>query len=283
MAKLLSKLFPKSRKRIRTGLEDGARWRIYQAGWMTLNDADHEDVSIVQVAKAANVSIGAFYRRFPDKASFLDFAVAYRLNQASERTAKALEAHRWRRTSNANTVAAIIEHLVVTMHGDMRGAVRTAFRRRRPGRDGHCPLRNYQTVVADASVALMLERLGGGRRREEDIRAAIQIVLATVLGSLLQDRGPLKMQRQRMIDVLSQVMAAQVGLDRPRSKDEDQHYPDALIELPPVTVEAAQSAHLKRALPKEEKTRTQSPGPAKGRNLPKATPAKDAPKRVHLI
>ena len=162
MAKLLSKLFPKSRKRIKPGLEDGSRWRIYEAGWMALNDADHEDVSIVHVAKTAGVSIGAFYRRFPDKASFLEFTVGNRLNYASERTAKALEPHRWRRASNAKVVAGIVEHLVVAMHGDMRGAVRTAFRRRGPGRDEHCPLRNYQTVVADASVALLLERL---RRR----------------------------------------------------------------------------------------------------------------------
>jgi hypothetical protein len=56
MAKLLSKLFPKSRKRIKPGLEDGSRWRIYEAGWMALNDADHEDVSIVHVAKTAGVS-----------------------------------------------------------------------------------------------------------------------------------------------------------------------------------------------------------------------------------
>ena len=283
MAKLLSKLFPKSRKRIKPGLEDGARWRIYEAGWMALNDADHEDVSIVHVAKTAGVSIGAFYRRFPNKASFLDFTVGHRLNHASERTAKALEANRWRRASNTKVVAGIVEHLVLAMHGDMRGAVRTAFRRRRPGRDEHCPLRNYQTVVANASVALMLERLGGGRRREDDIRAATQIVLATVLGSLLQDRGPLRMQQQHTIDVLTQVMAAQVGLDRPRGKDEDDPYPDALIELPPTTAEVADAAHLKRALAKEQKVRTQSPAPPKGKTPPKATPAKDTLKRVHFV
>jgi AcrR family transcriptional regulator len=282
MAKLLSKLFPKSRKRIKPGLEDGVRWRIYEAGWKALNDACHEDVSIVYVAKTAGVSIGAFYRRFPNKASFLDFTVGHRLNHASERTAKVLEVHRWRRASDAKVVAGIVEHLVVAMHGDMRGAVRTAFRRRRPGRDEHCPLRNYQTVVADASVALMLERLGGGLRREDDIRAATQIVLATVLGSLLQDRGPLKMQRQHTIDVLTQVMAAHVGLDRARGKDQDDPYSDALIDLPPTTAEVADAAHFKGALTKEQKART-SPAPPKSNKPLKATPAKDALKRVHFV
>ena len=269
MAKLLSKWFPKSRKRIKPGLQDGKRWRIYEAGWMALNDADHEDVSIVHVAKTAGVSIGTFYRRFPNKASFLDFTVDNRLSQSSERTAKALELQRWRRASNAKTVAGIVEHLVVAMHGDMRGAVRTAFRRRRPGRDEHCPLKNYQTVVADASVGLLLERLGGGRRREDDIRAATQIILATVMGSLLQDPGPLKMQRQRTIDVLTQVMVAQIGLDRSRGKDGDQAYPDALIEVPPVTAEAADPARVNRALAKEKQERTQSPTPPKGKKASK--------------
>jgi AcrR family transcriptional regulator len=283
MPKLLSKWFPKSRKRIKPGLQDGKRWRIYEAGWIALNDVDHEDVSIVHVAKTAGVSVGAFYRRFSDKASFLDFTVDNRLNQASERTAKALETHRWRRASNAKVVAAIVEHLVVAMHGDMRGAIRTAFRRRRPGHDEHCPLRNYQAVVADASAALLMERLGGGRRREDDIRAATQIVLATVMGSLLEDPGPLKMQRQRTIDVLTQVMAAQVGLDRSRGKDEDQPYPDASIELPPVKAEAADPAHLTRALAKKKTARTQSPAPPIGKKPPKAALAKDVPKRVHFI
>ena len=264
MAKLLRKLFPKSRKRIKPGLEDGARWRIYEAGWRALNEADHEDVSIVQVAKDAGVSIGAFYRRYPDKNAFVDSVVFNRLQSARARTEKALEPSRWSKASNARIVGGIVEHLVVTLHGDMRGAVRTAFRRRRPGQEKLCPLIRYQAFVADACVLLMLERLGGGLRREEDIRAATQIVLATIMGGLLDDPGPLKLQRQRTVDALSQAMAAHVGLSPSRKADGDAPYSDALILLLPEKAEEARPADLKRALKVEDKAKGK---PRKGKTI----------------
>ena len=263
MAKLLQKLFPKSKKRIKPGLEDGRRWRIYEAGWRALNEAGHEDVCIVQVAREAGVSIGAFYRRYPDKHAFLNSVVFHRLQWAKERTEKALQPERWRGVSNAKMITGVVEHLVVTFHGDMRGAVRTAFRRRRPGSEALCPLTRYQAFVADASVALMLDRLGRTRRREEDIRAGVQIVLATIMGALLNDPGPLRRQRQRTVDALSHVMGAHLGLSPLRAKDQDAPYADALIVLPPDTLEEAQPADIKRALRAEEKANAKPPTPPK--------------------
>jgi AcrR family transcriptional regulator len=283
MAKLLRKLFPKSKKRIKPGLQDGARWRIYEAGWRALNEADHEDVSVAHVAKAAGVSIGAFYRRYPDKNAFLDSVVFNRLQSARERTEKALEPIRWRRASNTKIVTGIVEHLVVTLHGDMRGAVRTAFRRRRPGQEKLCPLIRYQAFVADACVLLVLERLGGGRRREEDIRAATQIVLATIMGGLLNDPGPLKLQRQRTVDALSQVMASHVGLSPSRKADDDAPYSDALILLPPEKAEEAKPADLKRALKAEDKAKAKSPAPPKPKASTKTAPGKGKTIRVQFI
>jgi AcrR family transcriptional regulator len=57
------------------GLNDSRTYALYRAGLNLLADNDFDEVSISQIAKEAECSVGAFYERFLTKDAYLIFLI----------------------------------------------------------------------------------------------------------------------------------------------------------------------------------------------------------------
>ena len=95
MAKLFSSLFRRTRHRITPDLRDPSTYKLYKAACRLLRDQDHEQMSVAQLTKAANVSVGAFYRRFRDKDAFLRLVLAEHFYGSRNYMERVLSHARW--------------------------------------------------------------------------------------------------------------------------------------------------------------------------------------------
>jgi Bacterial regulatory proteins, tetR family len=85
MPKPLFKRFRHRKRRIKEGLQDHRRFKLYRAACLLLAQRDYEQIPVAHFAKQAEISVGAFYERFPNKDAFMGSVVALRFDDIRER------------------------------------------------------------------------------------------------------------------------------------------------------------------------------------------------------
>jgi|SRR5271165_3514031 len=243
MATIFPSLFgrTKSKPRIKEGMQDQRRYELYRAGCRLLARHDHEQISVAQIARAAGISVGAFYQRFPDKDAFLGRVVSHRLSGARERMERELDPERWQRRSTGAVTQAIVKEMMRGLHGPGAGVVRAALKRGYTDRTKLEPLLHYRAALADRAVALLAHRAKHVKKPERAVRAAMQMAEAMALDALLHDEGTLRPGSWRMVDALSAMMLGMLGLsggpvaddghgddDTAKRPDDD----DAMLDMP---------------------------------------------------
>lgn len=258
------------RTRIKPGLTDGARWRLFETGWRALNDADHEAVSVVAITKAAGCSVGVFYARFADKGDFLDFVVRERFRRAVQLAGRDLHPVRWSEAGPKRRARGIVTHLVQTLHGGMVGVARTAIKRSNANSMHLAPLNAYRAATTESAIVLLLGERERAPEAEIEIRAALQVVIAAVLDGISHAEGPLKQRTLLTVNVLSDLLAERVhAAERHREKFEGEN---ELIEVPIEDVQQVPPAELLATIESGEQPRSLLVKPL-GRDLPKPRPA----------
>jgi AcrR family transcriptional regulator len=205
MPKTLFKPFRRRKRRIKEGLQDDRRHKLYKAACLLLAQRDYEKIPVAHFAKQAEMSVGAFYERFPDKDAFLGSVVAIRFSDIHQRMEARLDPKRWQHLSAAAVSHAIVTEMMQNLHGYGAGVVRAALKQGHFDRAKLEPLRRYRTALADRAVALLAKH-GDRKKPEHAVRAAVQIAEATALDALLHDRGPLRPGSRRMAATLSAMM-----------------------------------------------------------------------------
>lgn len=115
----------RGRRRIQVSLAERKTLAFYQEAKRMLAIRDFEDISIAQLAKATGCSVGAFYVRFKDKDSFLNFVILHTFGQAQRRFSAALPAI----TTQEQPGEVLAEHLIADFaNAEFAGAVRTAIK-----------------------------------------------------------------------------------------------------------------------------------------------------------
>lgn len=265
------------RVRIKPGLTDGARWRLFEIGWRALNDADHEAVSVAAITKAAGCSVGVFYARFSDKGDFLDFVVRGRFRRAVQLAGRDLHPARWSEAAPKLRARGIVTHLVQTLHGGMVGVARTAIKRSHGNAMHLAPLNGYRTATTEAAIVLLLGERERAPGAEKEIRAALQVVIAAVIDGISQAEGPLRQRTLLTVNVLSDLLAERVqAAERRMEKFEGD---DVLIDVPIEDVRQVPPAELMAMIEAGEQPRS-SLVPPRGRDLPKPRPAR---RKVHFV
>lgn len=238
MPNFIRRLIRSSKRRIKKGLRDQRTFNLYTAGRRLLAKDDYERVSVASIAGAAGVSVGAFYERFPTKDAFLAMVIHERFTLATQRAEETFEPRTWRRRKPAEIAHAVVEHSVSTLHGAGAGVVRAAMKR------GHLdpahlePLMRYRAAVAEHAVGLLAHRVRGVRDPAFAVRAMVQMVQATALDALVQDQGPLRAGRRKMVDAMSATMIRSLGLDAKPAVDdleaeaEGGEGEDAMMDMP---------------------------------------------------
>jgi AcrR family transcriptional regulator len=203
MARLIRKWVKTAKRRIKEGLHDYRTWRLYVAGRELLAERDVDDIKVTELCKMAGISVGAFYGRFETKAAFLSFLIRERLGQAHEAAERDLSLERVGSASLESRVALVVEHQLKALHGPMGGVVRACSRS--GGRDLE-PLRSYRDTVSNQAVLLLCSELGA--TMERDVRAAVQMLHASLIDMLIHENGALRRGRRRTVETLTQTLQA---------------------------------------------------------------------------
>jgi len=240
MPNFIRRLIRGGKRRIKKGLRDQRTFNLYTAGRRLLAKDDYERVSVASIAGAAGVSVGAFYERFPTKDAFLAMVIQERFTQATQRAEETFEPRAWRCRKPAEIAHAVVEHSVSTLHGAGAGVVRAAMKRGHLDPAHLAPLTQYRAAVAEHAVGLLAQRVRGVRDPAFVVRAMVQMVLATALDALVQDQGPLRAGRRKMVDTMSAMLIRSLGLDAKGAADDleaeaeadGDEGEDAMMELP---------------------------------------------------
>lgn len=187
---------------------------LLEAGRALLAEISYEALSINDLCSQANLTKGAFYRRFESKDAF--FLALHRL--ALDDAARALQTittemdrHDSSPLKAADCLRLVIDAVRV-WHLTHRGVIRASLQRRDHTTDGWQPFKEYGRGFVD-EVATRLTRLPELRRDTEvpaKLRIGFQMAIATMVNAALNDPGPLHLADPAMTDALTQMVALYV-------------------------------------------------------------------------
>lgn len=167
------------RSRISVSLAESKTLRLYQQGRRLLARADFEDISIARFAKAANTSVGAFYVRFADKDTFLDFLTLHTFRGARRSFDKSLLSIASQKEPAAAISDAIISQFAAT---EFAGIVRLAVKRGLSSTERRRAFDGYRTHLADQVVSLLPHDTKS--KDKTDIEFAIQAAIGVLTDAI---------------------------------------------------------------------------------------------------
>jgi AcrR family transcriptional regulator len=186
---------------------------LLEAGRTLLAQISYEGLSVSDLCREADLTTGAFYRRFESKDAF--FLALQRLalddiEQSQERLLQSLD------KEPPETLADYVWRVVDTIrlwHTRQSGVVRASIQRRdhtldswRPFKDG---ARGFVGLIAERMTKRpeLRDRKGG----ERCVREAFQVVVGTMVNAALNDPGPLRLEDVAMTNTLARMVTLYVG------------------------------------------------------------------------
>ncbi|WP_268959022.1 TetR/AcrR family transcriptional regulator [Paraburkholderia solitsugae] len=186
-----------------------------ESGRTLLQRISYEGLSVSELCKEANLTTGAFYRRFESKDAF--FLALQRL--ALDDAARVKQTLDSRLDSKADAPVALMECAWVVVeairawHLSHRGVIRASIQRRDHTPGSWEPFREFgRGFVEDfAPRVARFPELCGRSDALPRLQIAFQIVIGTMVNAALNDPGPLKLDAPAMTDALAQMFTLYVG------------------------------------------------------------------------
>lgn len=183
---------------------------LLEAGRTLLADISYEALSVNDLCSEAELTKGAFYRRFESKDAFFLALQRLALDDAA-RVLQELVAVMDRRGGAAMTLAEYA-HAVIDAtrlwHLRHRGVLRASLQRRDHTSEGWRPFKEYARGFVE-DIAVRMTRLPELRRNKSALTrltVAFQIVIATMINAALNDPGPLGLDDEAMTEALAQML-----------------------------------------------------------------------------
>jgi AcrR family transcriptional regulator len=246
-------------------LNNSRTYALYRAGLRLLTDNDCDAVSVAQIAKAAECSVGAFYERFPDKNAYLIFLIRSFFRTEINWLEEGLPESISRNSGVKSTVEDITRHIVTTFSGDkMAGVVRAALKLAPTHPEALAPISEYRDTANESAHDILKPRIKS-RDLERRVKESMQMTFAVIFDAIQQNYGPLRLNSGQMNAVLSRRFQTHLLdktklppggiLDKPKLRDNKRHAPE--IELKELKLSSAE---------KKSKSRRKA-APAKRRNV----------------
>jgi len=201
---------------------------------------DFDSWSMAELAREAGCSVGALYMRFPDKYACLRYTIGVQFDSLIAGANSALSPPLPDYKSAAQKGQFFVNYLISEMAtpsavGIIKATMKLVTLRPRTIEK----FEEYRKAVSDCAVAL----LGDDLPKEvstDTVRAAVQIVLATITDAILQAKpGPMSAGSHRMKSALANVFLGYLGIAGNKKwagteADEDEDPADnELFEEPP--------------------------------------------------
>lgn len=187
-----------------------SRESFMEAGRRLAEQHNWEELSISKLAEEAGCSVGAFYQRFENKDAFLLVLIHDMI----------ADVRGGLQSLYAGTPAALLpDALVAQSIANFRkrsGLIRAAVRRGLEEARYWDPVRVYGREAAEAFLEWMrASEQGISPAREQQIRFAYQMLLATLVNSLMNRPGPITLESEAFVEELTQAFRLLTG--RPRT------------------------------------------------------------------
>lgn len=169
---------------------------------------DLDDISLNEVVKAAETSIGAFYARFKDKEAFLQFMLEAALDEAEALTQRSVARDPVWQAGPATAIVDRIVRVYVGQFRQNRGLFRGFLRHYSATGSGDNPMRLANRRIQDLLAPLLARQLDSPRAATADfeVRVAIQFLVGTLANLLLNDPGPLHLEERKLETHLIRMM-----------------------------------------------------------------------------
>jgi AcrR family transcriptional regulator len=169
-----------------------------------------ERISVAEIAKTANISVGNFYNRFPDKTTLL---ITLFDEYAEERATFLLDAFsldRWSGQSLQERVNRLVDFLVA-FFWSRRALIRSYVLYYRSNPDAAPPgTRNRLREISNAGAEVLIDACPAGKDSRESTRLGLQIVIALCREFILFGDDPsktkLRLSRKKISRTLSHVL-----------------------------------------------------------------------------
>jgi AcrR family transcriptional regulator len=181
---------------------------LLEAGRSLLATISYEGLTVSELCKQANLTTGAFYRRFESKDAFFLALQRLALDDAA-RTTRAirasLESAAW--TELTPATHALVD-AVRQWHQRHRGVIRASLQRRDHTLDSWPAFRETaRTFVAEMVPRLArLPELSHRADAQTRLTVGFQIVIGTMINAALNDPGPLSLEDAALTDALAQTL-----------------------------------------------------------------------------
>ena len=157
--------------------------RILDAAERVLDEKSFTEATVAEIMLRAGVTVGAFYRRFPDKDALLHFLDERFFNQIGERGEALLNVERWRGASTADVLTEVA-HAAVELYLSNRGVARSLFLRARVDPVVQDTARRVNAHFIERLQALLLEPERRGELTHPDPERAIALGFMMFIGAL---------------------------------------------------------------------------------------------------
>jgi len=155
--------------------------RILDAAETVLDEKSFSEATLAEIVERAGVTVGAFYRRFPDKDALLHHLDERLFAEVHQMADEVLDPRRWDGTPTAEVVREFT-HIAITLHRQRRGLLRSVFLRARVDPVLRESARGVNGHIIERLQALLLPRRV--ELRHHDPALAISLGFVVLLASV---------------------------------------------------------------------------------------------------
>jgi AcrR family transcriptional regulator len=191
--------------------------RITSTARKLLQRKHFEELSIRDVVREADASIGAFYNRFSDKRALLDYLDVQQTAAAITLWTAFFDRPRWRTAAPGEIVRGFVA-AAVRAHRQNAGLLRAVFFDLRAGNDEdfRARARRVDQVVRRRLTALLLEKRAALTHPspEQAIPFALLVTAATIREAILFEDlrlNPAELNDERLVGELSALFCSYIG------------------------------------------------------------------------
>ncbi|MFL5615342.1 MAG: TetR/AcrR family transcriptional regulator [Gemmatimonadaceae bacterium] len=157
--------------------------RILDAAERVLDEKSFTEATVAEIMIRAGVTVGAFYRRFPDKDALLHFLDERFFHEVGERGEALLDAERWRGASTADFLTEVAR-AAVDLYLSNRGVARSLFLRARVDPVVQATARRVNARFIERLQAVLLEPERRGELTHPDPERAIALGFMMFMAAL---------------------------------------------------------------------------------------------------
>jgi len=157
--------------------------RILDAAERVLDEKSFTEATVAEIMMRAGVTVGAFYRRFPDKDALLHFLDERFFQEVGERGHAVLDVERWRGASTADILTEVAR-AAVELYLTNRGVARSLFLRARVDPVVQTSARRVNAHFIERLQTLLLQPERRGELTHPDPERAIALGFLMFIGAL---------------------------------------------------------------------------------------------------